>query len=152
MSWQIQCKQHFLRQLYTLNNQLKSEETLTWHEDVQMYCWDCMRVREGDYSEFWACIRVKRGATFCCWMYMRVVECIWDMRVAKCIWEFMTVIWQLREFCKSCWERNQSKESLNPEWLDQTKWWDLMGNKNDQPTWRVWPQLKIEFLRLDFHF
>ena len=60
MAWQIQCKQHFLKQLYTLNNQLESEEeTLTWHEDEQMYCWDCMKVR---------------GAMFCCWC-MRVVWC-----------------------------------------------------------------------------
>ena len=75
MAWQIQCKQHFLKQLYTLNNQLESEETLTWHKDVQMYCWDCMRVR-GEV----------RGAMFCCWICMRVYE--------SCM-----------RFCESCWER-----------------------------------------------
>ena len=75
MAWQIQCKQHFLKQLYTLNNQLENEKTLTWQEDVQMYCWDCMRVKGG-----------VRGAMFCCWICMRVYE--------SCI-----------RFCESCWER-----------------------------------------------
>ena len=75
MAWQIQCKQHFLKQLYTLNNQLENEKTLTWHEDVQMYCGDCMRVKGG-----------VRGAMFCCWICMRVYE--------SCI-----------RFCESCWER-----------------------------------------------
>ena len=108
MSWQIQCKQHFLKQLYTLNNQLESEKTLTWHEDVQMYCWDCMRVRggvrEGDYNEFWACMRVKRGAMFCCvWEFMRVV---WGF--VRVVWGSMRVVWELlREvlWYESCWER-----------------------------------------------
>ena len=30
----------------TTNNQLESE-TLTWHEDMQCECWECMRVRGG---------------------------------------------------------------------------------------------------------
>ena len=78
MAWQIQCKQHFLKQLYTLNNQLDSEEeTLTWHEDEQIYCWDCMRVR---------------GAMFCCWC-MRVYESC--MMFCESCWE---------RFCdRSCW-------------------------------------------------
>ena len=107
MAWQIQCKQHFLKQLYTLNNQLESEETLTWHEDVQMYCWDCMRVRGG-----------VRGAMFCCWICMRVYEsCMrfyescWerfcDMRVAEEL--LREVLWY--ESCVRC--VMQSKYSLN---------------------------------------
>ena len=98
MSWQIQCKQHFLKQLYTLNNQLESEETLTWHKDVQMYYWDCMRVRggvrEGDYNECWACMRVKRGAMFYCRMCMRVERGDCSMRV---VWELREEIVQM--FC-----------------------------------------------------
>ena len=96
MSWQIQCKQHFLKQLYTLNNQLESEEILTWHEDVQLYCWDCMRVREGDYNECWACMRLKRGAMFCCvWDFLRVV------------WGSVREVWELLwENYESCWEKS----------------------------------------------
>ena len=105
MSWQIQCKQHFLKQLYTLNYQLKSEEILTWHEDVQMYCWDCMRVREGDYNECWACMRLKRGAMFCCvWEFMRFFER--SMRVV----ERGYVIWGLvRESCMRVIERGDGQ-------------------------------------------
>ena len=98
MVWQIQCKQHFLKQLYTLNNQLESEETLTWHEDVQMYCWDCMRVR---------------GAMFCCWICMRVYEFLWEL-LRELLRE---VLWELLRFCdSSCWRCEscvmQSKYSL----------------------------------------
>ena len=139
MSWQIQCKQHFLKQLYTLNNQLESEETLTWHEDVQMYCWDCMRVRGGvreeDYNECWACMRVKRGAMFCCWMCMRVER--GSVRVVR---GSVRVVWELL--------REESvKYSLNPERLDQTKqdgtWPNLMGNMYDQPTWSFWDSVSL---------
>ena len=34
----------------TTNNQLESE-TLTWHEDMQCECWECMRVRGGVREE-----------------------------------------------------------------------------------------------------
>ena len=150
MSWQIQCKQHFLKQLYTLNNQLKSEETLTWHKDVQMYCWDCMRVRwgvrEGDYNECWACMRLKRGVMFCyVWDFMRVV------------WGFMREVWELlREvmwyesclgrLCESYWERRWSNyywnlERLRPEETRQ------IGQDMTRPDWwemtrPVWPPSK----------
>ena len=158
MSWQIQCKQHFLKQLYTLNNQLESDKTLTWHKDVQMYCWDCMRVRggvgEGDYNEFWACMRVKRGAMFyCVWEFMRVV---WgSMRV---VWELLReILWYescWERLCESCWERRWSKYSLNPERprLDKTRW-DMtkLDGKIDM-TRPDWPHLKIECLRLGFTF
>ena len=134
MSWQIQCKQHFLKQLYTLNNQLESEETLTWHEDVQMYCWDCMRVREGDYNECWACMRLKRGTMFCyVWEFMRFCER--SMRVV----ERGYVIWELfRESCMRVIERGDGQiiigisrdsgqrrpDKLDKTWLGQTdgKW------------------------------
>ena len=97
MAWQIQCKQHFLKQLYTLNNQLESEETLTWHEDEQMYCWDCMRVR---------------GAVFCYWICTRVYE--------SCMQKLLReVLWELLRFCDtSCWRCEscvmQSKYAVKP--------------------------------------
>ena len=128
MSWQIQCKQHFLKQLYTLNNQLESQETLTWHEDVQMYCWDCMRVRRGDYNECWACVIVKRGAMFCRWMCMRVVweliDVLWELR--EVLWELLReVLWE--RLCESCWERRSNILCI-PRDPDQTKqdgiWWE----------------------------
>ena len=145
MSWQIQCKQHFLKQLYALNNQLESEETLTWHEDVQMYCWDCMRVRggvrEGDYNEYWAWMRLKRGAMFCCvWEFMRVV---WGS--VREVWELLReVMWYescSERLCESCMrviERGDGQiiigisrdsgqrrpDKLDKTWLGQTdgKW------------------------------
>ena len=145
MSWQIQCKQHFLKHLYTLNNQLESEETLTWHEEVQMYYWDCMRVRGGDYNECWACMRVKRGAMFCCRMCIRVYESC--MRVergsVRVVWE---VLWELYEswerFCESCmrvvergyvrvvWERRSNIICIPRLYFRQNKmghdqtWWE----------------------------
>ena len=102
MAWQIQCKQHFLKQLYTLNNQLESEEeTLTWHEDEQMYCWDCMR-----------------GAMFCCWC-MRVYESC--MMFCESCWERFCESWELLRFCdRSCWRCEscvrQSKYFLRVVW------------------------------------
>ena len=84
MAWQIQCKQHFLKQLDTLNNQIESKKTLNWHEDVQMYYWDCMR--EGKWAE----------------------QCF----AAEYVWEFMKVVWGyvrfvergsvIWELCESC--------------------------------------------------
>ena len=151
MSWQIQCKQHFLKQLYTLNNQLESEETLTWHKDVQMYYWDCMRmrggVREGDYNECWACMRLKRGAMFCCvWDFLREV---WGS--VREVWESLReVMWY--ESCseKVMWERRwsnfvlesrQSQTWPRPDRLDNTQpdmtrpdWWEM--------TRAVWPASK----------
>ena len=124
MSWQIQCKQHFLKQLYTLNNQLESKETLTWHKDVQMYCWDCMRVRGGvrggDYNECWACMRVKREAMFCCWMCMRVER-------GAMFWWVVLVYesWEWEEQCLQCSNelslcmRVESERDLD---LDKTRW------------------------------
>ena len=108
MAWQIQCKQHFLKQLYTLNNQLESEETLTWHEDVQMYCWDCIRVR---------------GAMFCCWICMRVYEFLWEL--------LREVLWELLRFCdSSCWRCEscwgsviQVVEGVRDVWCSQNILW-----------------------------
>ena len=64
-----------------------------------MYCWDCMRVREGDYNECWACMRLKRGAMFCCvWDFLRVV---WGS--VREVWE---LLWKNYE---SCWEKSWEK-------------------------------------------
>ena len=115
MAWQIQCKQHFLKQLYTLNNQLESEETLTWHEDVQMYCWDCMRVRGG-----------VRGAMFCCWICMRVYESC--MRFCESCWERfcdMRVVWELCEMVKIF--------SKYRPWPDKTWTWPTLMGKQTWP-------------------
>ena len=126
MSWQIQCKQHFLKQLYTLNNQLESEEILTWHEDVQMYCWDCMRVRggvrEGDYNECWACMRLKRGAMFCCvWDFLRVV------------WGSVREVWELLwENYESCWEKSMR--------VTVREVWELFREacEREKMVWNLW--------------
>ena len=139
MSWQIQCKQYFLKQLYTLNNQLESEEILTWHEDVQMYYWDCMRVREGDCNECWACMRLKRGAMFC-----YVWELLWE-NYESCWEKSMRVtvreVWELfREPCereKMVWNLFRISTEATPDKLDnpasrhdQAR---LMGNDQGWP-------------------
>ena len=162
MAWQIQCKQHFLKQLYTLNNQLESEKTVTWHEDVQMYCWDCMRVRGG-----------VRGAMFCCWICMRVYE---SMRFCESCWE---------RFCESCWGSViQVAEGVRVVWCSQNILWYIWelcevweffiasqifskyipktnktwtwpsDNRHDQVTdmAQTYKALKIESLRLGFTF
>ena len=163
MSWQIQCKQHFLKQLYTLNNQLESEETLTWHEDVQMYCWDCMRVRggvrEGDYNECWAYMRLKRGAMFCCvWDFLRVVwgfvrevwELLWknyescwekSMRVTmREVWELFREPCEREKMVKICFristEDSHARQIRQPSQPDMTRpdWWEM--------TRAVWPDSK----------
>ena len=113
MSWQIQCKQHFLKHLYTLNNQLKSEEILTWHQCK--YCWNCMRVREEDYNECWACMRLNRGAKFCC---------VWDF--LKVVWGSVREVWELLwKNYESCWEKKY--ESVQRE-----------ACKREKMVWTLW--------------
>ena len=129
MSWQIQCKQHFLKQLYTLNNQLESEEILTWHEDVQMYCWDCMRVREGDYNECWACMRLKRGAMFCC------------------VWDFLRVVWgSVREVWELLWEKY---ESCSENHVRERRWFEICLESWQRPRQTDWTTQPADMTRPD---
>ena len=99
MAWQIQCKQHFLKQLDTLNNQIESEKTLNWHEDVQMYYWDCMRERGSErsnvlllnmYESLWVSVRVvERGSL------IQVAEGV------RVVWCSQNILWYIWELCES---------------------------------------------------
>ena len=80
---------------------------------VQMYYWDCMRVREEDYNECWTCMRLKRGAKFCCvWDFLRVV---WGS--VREVWE---LLWKNYENCwenyESCWEKSMRECSERSMW------------------------------------
>ena len=108
------------------------------------------------------------------------VRLVWELReeqcfVAECVWEFMSfwkrvdrgsvrVVWELREVLwellrEVLWgyvrEVKRRGQIFFASWETQTRQktrWDLMGNRHDQPTWGLWPNLKIEFLRLGFTF
>ena len=107
MAWQIQCKQHFLKQLDTLNNQIESKKTLNWHEDVQMYYWDCMRERGSERSNV---------------LLLNMYESLW--KLYEVMWDLLREVLWYESCVRVVWGVRWSKYSLNPDRprLDKTRW------------------------------
>ena len=118
---------------------------------VQMYYWDCMRVREEDYNECWTCMRLKRGAKFCCvWDFLRVV---WGS--VREVWE---LLWKNYENCwenyESCWEKSmrvtvrEKYESCSENHVRERRWSKFVlesrqrtptPDRLDNPASQTWP-------------
>ena len=108
MAWQIQCKQHFLKQLY-----YTKQPTREWGDPY--LTWGCANILLRLYES-------KRGSERSNVLLLNMYESLW--KLYEVMWDLLREVLWYESCVRVVWGVRWSKYSLNPDRprLDKTRW------------------------------